>query len=164
MSPVRVEPDYVLSVDGERRLVRGAESGESLLDVLRDRLSLTATKDGCRQGRCGSCSILLDGALVTACTVLAADAVDLQVTTAAGLGSSADPAVVQQRFVERGAVQCGFCTPGMTVAVTALLLQTPTPSEVEIREGLCGNLCRCTGYGRILDAVRSLATPVQTQP
>lgn len=153
------EPDYALVVDGTELTVRGASTTASLLDVLRDSLGLTATKDGCRQGRCGSCSVLLDGRLVTACTVLAADVVGEQVTTVAGLGTPEDPSRVQQAFVECGAVQCGFCTPGMTVALTALLEQDPTPDEVTIREGLCGNLCRCTGYGRILAAARSLAAP-----
>ena len=152
-----VEPDYELLVDGVPRVVSGAEPAASLLDVLRDSLALTATKDGCRQGRCGSCSVLLDGALVTACTVLAADVTDLAVTTALGLGTEADPSPVQQAFVQCGGVQCGFCTPGMTVAVTALMAEDPSPDEAAIRAGLCGNLCRCTGYGRILDAVRTLA-------
>ena len=151
------EPDYPLLIDGVEHTVTEAGPAESLLDVLRDRLGLTATKDGCRQGRCGSCSVLLDGALVTACTVLAADAVGAEVVTAVGLGTSAQMSRVQKAFVECGAVQCGFCTPGMTVAMTALLTDEPAPSEVQIREGLCGNLCRCTGYGRILAAARSLA-------
>ncbi len=149
-------PTYELVVNGRARTVEGARVEESLLTVLRRRLGLVGTKDACEQGRCGSCSVLLDGRLVASCLVLAADAVDAEVVTIEGLGSEGRPTDVQQAFLDAGAVQCGFCTPGFVMAVTALLEQRPDAGETEIREHLSGNLCRCTGYGRILAAVRSV--------
>jgi aerobic carbon-monoxide dehydrogenase small subunit len=127
--------------------------GESLLFALRERLGLPGSKNACEQGECGSCSVLLDGALVCACLVLAAQADGHDVVTVEGDGFEN----VQQAFVEAGAVQCGFCTPGLVVATAALLRDTPNPSEDEIREALSGNLCRCTGYAKIFDAVRLAA-------
>ncbi len=147
---------YQLRVDGARHQVHGAWLGASLLSVLRDTLDLTTVKDACEQGRCGSCSVLLDGRLVASCTVLAADAEDAEVTSVAGLRPSGPARAVAAAFVREGAVQCGYCTPGMVVAVTDLLARRPDADDGEVREALSGNICRCTGYGRILAAVRAV--------
>ncbi len=128
--------------------------GESLLTALRDTLELPGSKNACEQGECGSCSVLLDGELVCACLVLAAQANGHEVVTVEGLANGDDLHPVQTAFVEAGAVQCGFCTPGLVVAVADLLERTPDPSEDEVREALSGNVCRCTGYVKIFDAVR----------
>ena len=134
--------------------VRG---GESLLTVLRDTLELPGSKNACEQGECGSCSVLLDGELVCACLVLAAQVDGHEVVTVEGLARGDDLHPVQAAFVEAGAVQCGFCTPGLVVAVADLLERVPDPSEDEVREALSGNVCRCTGYVKIFDAVRLAA-------
>jgi aerobic carbon-monoxide dehydrogenase small subunit len=134
--------------------------GESLLFALRERLELPGSKNACEQGECGSCSVLLDGELVCACLVLAAQAVGHDVVTVEGLTVDGRLHRVQEAFVEAGAVQCGFCTPGLVVAAADLLRRTPDPSEDEIREALSGNLCRCTGYAKIFDAVRLAAEAV----
>ena len=131
--------------------------GESLLYVLRERLGLPGSKNACEQGECGSCSVLLDGTLVCACLVLAAQADGHDVTTVEGLAEDDELHPVQRAFVESGAVQCGFCTPGLVVAAADLLERSPEPSDDEIREALSGNLCRCTGYAKIFDAVRLAA-------
>jgi aerobic carbon-monoxide dehydrogenase small subunit len=131
--------------------------GESLLFALRERLGLPGSKNACEQGECGSCSILLDGELVCACLVLAAQAEGHEVVTVEGLRDGAGLHPVQEAFVESGAVQCGFCTPGLVVAVADLLRRSPEPSDDEMREALSGNLCRCTGYAKIFDAVRLAA-------
>ena len=131
--------------------------GESLLFTLRERLGLPGSKNACEQGECGSCSVLLDGVLVCACLVLAAQVDGHEVVTVEGLGNGGDLHPVQQAFVEAGAVQCGFCTPGLVVATVDLLARSPDPSEDEIREALSGNLCRCTGYAKIFDAVKLAA-------
>ena len=131
--------------------------GESLLYALRERLGLPGSKNACEQGECGSCSVLLDGVLACSCLVLAAQADGHEVVTVEGLAANGEPHPVQRAFVEAGAVQCGFCTPGLVVAAADLLERVPSPSDDEIREALSGNLCRCTGYGRILEAVRSAA-------
>jgi aerobic carbon-monoxide dehydrogenase small subunit len=131
--------------------------GESLLYVLRERLGLPGSKNACEQGECGSCSVLLDGTLVCACLVLGAQAHGHDVVTVEGLAEDGRLHRVQKAFVETGAVQCGFCTPGLVVATADLLAHTPDPSEYEIREALSGNLCRCTGYAKIFDAVRLAA-------
>ena len=145
-----------LTVNGERREA-DLWGGESLLTLLRDGLELPGSKNACEQGECGSCSVLLDGELVCACLVLAAQADGHEVLTVEGLarGNSLHP--VQQAFVDAGAVQCGFCTPGLVVAVADLLDRTPQPTDDEIREALSGNVCRCTGYVKIFDAVRRAA-------
>ena len=143
-------------VNGERHDAEIWE-GESLLFALRERLGFPGSKNACEQGECGSCSVLLDGELVCACLVLAAQADGHDLVTVEGLGAGDDLHPVQQAFVDAGAVQCGFCTPGLVVATSALLERTPNPSEDEIREALSGNLCRCTGYEKILDAVRDAA-------
>jgi carbon-monoxide dehydrogenase small subunit len=131
--------------------------GESLLFALRERLGLPGSKNACEQGECGSCSVLLDGQLVCACLVLAAQAHGHAVVTVEGLSGGAGLHRVQEAFVAAGAVQCGFCTPGLVVATADLLARVPSPSEDEIREALSGNLCRCTGYAKIFDAVRLAA-------
>ncbi len=145
-----------LTVNGEPQETDVWE-GESLLYALRERLDLPGSKNACEQGECGSCSVLLDGALVCACLVLAAQADGHEVVTVEGLAGDGGLHPVQEAFVEAGAVQCGFCTPGLVVAVADLLRQRPDPSDDEIREALSGNLCRCTGYGKIFDAVRLAA-------
>ncbi len=129
-------------------------AGESLLFALRERLGLPGSKNACEQGECGSCSVLMDGTLVCACLVLAAQADGHEVVTVEGLAEDGRLHRVQEAFVEAGAVQCGFCTPGLVVATAALLRENPAPTEDEIREALSGNLCRCTGYTKIFDAVR----------
>jgi carbon-monoxide dehydrogenase small subunit len=149
---VRIE----LVVNGEQREA-DVWPGESLLYALRERLGFPGSKNACEQGECGSCSVLLDGKLVCACLVLAAQADGHEVVTVEGLAGGGGLHRVQEAFVEAGAVQCGFCTPGLVVATAALLEQRPDPSEDEIREALEGNLCRCTGYQNIVDAVRIAA-------
>jgi carbon-monoxide dehydrogenase small subunit len=145
-----------LTVNGERREV-DVWAGESLLATLRDRLELPGSKNACEQGECGSCSVLLDGELVCSCLVLAAQADGHHVVTVEGLASPDGLHPVQQAFAETGAVQCGFCTPGFVVAAADLLSRSPSPTDDEIREALSGNLCRCTGYAKILEAVRLAA-------
>jgi carbon-monoxide dehydrogenase small subunit len=145
---------YKLTVNGREREVEGAWIGESLLYVLRERLGLPGSKNACEQGECGSCSLLLDGVVVCACCVLAVDAVGSEVRTVEGLAVEEELTDVQRAFVETGGVQCGFCTPGLIVAIHDLLDRRPAASELEVREAISGNLCRCTGYGRILAAVR----------
>jgi aerobic carbon-monoxide dehydrogenase small subunit len=146
-----------LTVNGERHET-DAWPGESLLYVLRERIGLPGSKNACEQGECGSCSVLLDGSLVCACLVLAAQAEGHEVVTVEGLGGDEQLHRVQEAFAETGAVQCGFCTPGFVVATADLLARNPAPSDDEIREALSGNLCRCTGYAKIFDAVRLAAT------
>jgi aerobic carbon-monoxide dehydrogenase small subunit len=146
-----------LVVNGERREMDVWE-GESLLYALRERLGLPGSKNACEQGECGSCSVLLDGTLVCACLVLAAQADDREVVTVEGLAAVDRLHPVQEAFVEAGAVQCGFCTPGLVVATADLLAHSPDPDEDQIREALSGNLCRCTGYAKIFEAVRLAAS------
>jgi carbon-monoxide dehydrogenase small subunit len=145
-----------LTVNGER-VEADVWEGESLLFALRESLGLPGSKNACEQGECGSCSLLLDGELVCSCLVLAAQADGHEVVTVEGLGAGDELHPVQQAFVDAGAVQCGFCTPGLIVATASLLERTPEPSDYEIREALSGNLCRCTGYAKIFDAVRLAA-------
>jgi carbon-monoxide dehydrogenase small subunit len=148
---------YTLRVNGVEHDVDHAWIGESLLHVLRERLGLPGSKNACEQGECGSCSVLVDGELVCSCLVLAAQADGHEVTTVEGLASADGLHRVQQAFVDAGAVQCGFCTPGLVVATAALLERMPDPSDDVIREELSGSLCRCTGYAKIFDAVRLAA-------
>jgi aerobic carbon-monoxide dehydrogenase small subunit len=150
-------------VNGEERTVDGLWEGESLLYALRERLGLPGSKNACEQGECGSCSVLLDGTLVCACLVLALQAEGREVVTIEGLGGGAGLHAVQEAFVEAGAVQCGFCTPGLVMAACDLLGRSPDPGELEVREALAGNLCRCTGYAKILDAVRLAAGRLRAQ-
>ena len=148
-----------LTVNGERREA-DIWAGESLLYALRERLGLPGSKNACEQGECGSCSVVLDGTLVCACLVLAAQADGHKVVTVEGLGQGDRLHPVQEAFVRAGAVQCGFCTPGLVIAAADLLAKNPDPSDDEIREALSGNLCRCTGYAKIFDAVRLAAGAV----
>ena len=141
------------TVNGEPREADGVWEGESLLYVLRERMGLPGSKNACEQGECGSCSVYLDGELVCACLVLAGQAEGAEVVTVEGLADG-DLHPVQQAFLDAGAVQCGFCTPGLIVATHDLLARDPQPNEPAVREALAGNLCRCTGYEKILDAVR----------
>lgn len=145
-----------LVVNGEPREA-DVWDGESLLFALRERLGLPGSKNACEQGECGSCSVLLDGVLVCACLVLAGQADGHEVVTVEGLGDGDRLHRVQEAFLETGAVQCGFCTPGLVVATADLLERSSEPSDDEIREALSGNLCRCTGYAKIFDAVRLAA-------
>jgi carbon-monoxide dehydrogenase small subunit len=134
--------------------------GESLLYVLRERFGLFGSKNACEQGECGSCSVYLDGKLVCACLVLGGQAEGREIVTVEGIGSGDALHAVQEAFVEAGAVQCGFCTPGLIVAAHDLLQRIPEPSTVQIREALAGNICRCTGYAKIIDAVHLAAARV----
>ena len=144
-------------VNGEDRQVEGVWEGESLLYVLRERLGLPGSKNACEQGECGSCSVYLGGVLVCSCLVLAGQAEGCEILTVEGLAEGEALHPVQEAFVETGAVQCGFCTPGLIISTHDLLERNRDPTDSEIREALAGNLCRCTGYEKILDAVR-LAT------
>ena len=144
------------TVNGEKRQADDVWPGESLLYVLRERLGLPGAKNACEQGECGSCSVLMDGAVVASCCVLAADAVGSAITTVEGLTGEGELSDVQRAFIDQGAVQCGFCIPGMIVALTDLLDRSPGASELEMREAISGNLCRCTGYGRIFAAFRQV--------
>jgi len=145
------------TVNGESREADDVWEGESLLYVLRERLGLPGSKNACEQGECGSCTVYLDGEAVCACLVAAGQAEGREVRTVEGLsaGDTLDP--VQRAFIDAGAVQCGFCTPGLIVAAHDLLERVPQPKDAEIREALAGNLCRCTGYEKILDAVHLAA-------
>jgi carbon-monoxide dehydrogenase small subunit len=149
--------NLTLTVNGQSHEVEDIWPGESLLYVLRERMGYPGSKNACEQGECGSCSVYLDGELVCACLVLAAQATGRSVVTVEGLAEKDELHPIQRAFVETGAVQCGFCTPGLIVATHELLQRKPAPSDPEIREALAGNLCRCTGYEKILDAVRLAA-------
>ena len=151
------------TVNGEARQIDGVWEGESLLYVLRERMGLPGSKNACEQGECGSCSIYLDRVLVCACLVLAAQAEGREIVTVEGLARGEELHPVQDAYVETGAVQCGFCTPGLIMATHELLGRNQKPSDAEIREALAGNLCRCTGYEKILDAVRLAAERTATQ-
>jgi aerobic carbon-monoxide dehydrogenase small subunit len=147
---------YDLTINGRRHEVPQAWLGESLLYVLRERLGLPGSKNACDQGECGSCSVVLDGRLVCSCCVMAADAVDADVRTVEGVAPEGELSDVQQAFLDEGAVQCGFCIPGLIVAVHDLLDAKPDADQLTVREAISGNLCRCTGYGRILEAVATV--------
>jgi aerobic carbon-monoxide dehydrogenase small subunit len=150
------------TVNGTEQTVDDVWPGESLLFLLRERLGLPGSKNACEQGECGSCTVYLDGEPVCSCLVAAGQAIGRDVVTVEGLASGEALHPVQEAFVEAGAVQCGFCTPGLVVAAHDLLARVPQPDDLEIREALAGNLCRCTGYEKILDAVR-LAAAKQVQ-
>jgi carbon-monoxide dehydrogenase small subunit len=145
-----------LVVNGATRAAE-ARDGESLLSFLRDELELPGSKNACEQGECGSCSVTLDGALVCSCLVLAAACAGKTVETVEAFAEDGKLLPLQQAFLKAGAVQCGFCTPGLIVAANALLARNPEPTDAEIREALSGNICRCTGYGKILEAVHAVA-------
>ncbi|TMB95711.1 MAG: (2Fe-2S)-binding protein [Chloroflexi bacterium] len=145
------------TVNGKQISADDVWAGESLLYVLRERLGLFGSKNACEQGECGSCSVYLDGKLVCACLVLGGQAEGREIVTVEGIASDGALHAVQEAFVEAGAVQCGFCTPGLIVAAHDLLNRIPEPSTVQIREALAGNICRCTGYAKIIDAVHLAA-------
>ncbi|MGH9245261.1 MAG: (2Fe-2S)-binding protein [Acidimicrobiales bacterium] len=146
-----------LTVNGEAVTIAVDDEFELLCDVLRDRLQLFGTKTGCREGMCGSCNVLLDGELVRSCLVLAGQAQGASVVTIEGLTAEGDARRIQDAFVRLGAVQCGFCTPGMVVSLTRLLIDQPAPAAEQVLDAMSGNLCRCTGYGKIVDAVLAIA-------
>ena len=145
------------TVNGQARVAEGGWEGESLLNVLREHLRLPGSKNACEQGECGSCSVYLDGQLVCACLVLGGQAQGRKVVTVEGLATDQGLHPVQEAYLEAGAVQCGFCTPGLIVATHDLLARVPNPTTTEIREALAGNICRCTGYVKIIDAVHLAA-------
>lgn len=147
---------YVLRVNGADRPVTGAWIGESLLYVLRERLGLAGAKDGCSQGECGACAVQVDGRLVASCLVPAATAAGSEVRTVEGLATGGELSDVQQALCRSGAVQCGFCVPGMAMTIHDLLEGNHAPSELETRQAVCGNLCRCSGYSGVVDAVREV--------
>ncbi|MGA0035615.1 MAG: (2Fe-2S)-binding protein [Ilumatobacteraceae bacterium] len=151
MTYISDEKHFELTVNSSKYQVKDSFLGASLLSVLRDHIGLTGSKGACEEGECGSCSVLLDGNLVCSCLVLAASVTRSSIVTVEGLGGATD---VQQAFVECGAIQCGFCSPGLIMAATNLLDRNPEPAPDDVREALAGNLCRCTGYGRILEAVQ----------
>jgi len=145
--------NYTLNVNGTVHPVKDAWIGESLLYVLRERLGLPGSKGACEQGECGSCTVVIDGSAVCSCLVMAATAVDSQIATIEGLAEDGALTDVQEAFITEGAVQCGFCTPGLVMAVHHLLESNDNPDEMTVKEALSGNICRCTGYGRIFAAV-----------
>ena len=146
-----------LTVNGEVRSAENVWGGESLLYVLRERMGLRGSKNACEQGECGSCTVYLDGELVCSCLVAAGQAHGSDIVTVEGIGHDGELDPVQRAYVSEGAVQCGFCTPGLIVATHHLLETNPSPSDLEIREALAGNLCRCTGYEKIISAVNTAA-------
>jgi carbon-monoxide dehydrogenase small subunit len=145
-----------LVINGETHILE-VEHRRTLLDVIRDDLRLTGTKKMCGQGECGSCTVLMDGLAVNACLVLALDADGKRIETIEGLAQSGGLHPIQEAFIEKGAIQCGFCAPGMILTTKALLAKNPTPTEGEIKTAIAGNFCRCTGYARIVDAIQSAA-------
>jgi len=147
-----------LTVNGQARTV-SVWPMERLLDVIREGLGLTGTKEGCGEGECGACSILLDGQLTNSCLVPALQAEGREITTIEGIECGEELGAVQRAFVECGGAQCGICTPGMIIAAVSLLRENPQPTEADVRDGLAGNLCRCTGYLRIFEAVMSASKP-----
>ena len=146
---------YNLTVNGETHQVHDSWVGESLLYVLRERLGLPGSKGACEQGECGSCTVIMDGQAVCSCLVMAATAIDSDIQTVENLSPNGVLTEVQNAFITEGGVQCGFCTPGLVVAIEHLLSQNSDPSELEIKEAISGNICRCTGYGRIFEAVET---------
>jgi carbon-monoxide dehydrogenase small subunit len=148
------------TVNGEERTAL-ADTRDTLLELLRQRLGLTGTKEGCSNGNCGTCTVLVDGAPVCACLMLAQEAPGRNIVTIEGLSNGATLHPIQQALVEHGGTQCGFCTPGIVLSAKALLDQNPSPTEQEIRHAIAGNLCRCTGYGKIVEAIASVAASAQ---
>jgi carbon-monoxide dehydrogenase small subunit len=145
-----------LTINGKKREVKTTASTR-LLDLIRDDLHLTGTKEGCGKGECGACTVIMNGELVVSCLVLALQADGAVITTIEGIGDDKCLDPVQEAFIETGAVQCGFCTPGMILAAKKLLEENPHPDEEEIKQGISGNLCRCTGYQKIIDAIKLVA-------
>lgn len=144
------------TVNGEERTVL-ADTRDTLLGLLRDRLGLTGTKEGCGNGNCGTCTVLMDGAAVNACLVLAQEASESEIVTIEGIADGDQLHPIQEALVAHGGTQCGFCTPGIVISAKALLDSNPDPSEAEIRHAVAGNLCRCTGYGKIVEAIAAAA-------
>lgn len=144
------------TVNGESHELE-VEPNRTLLEVLRTDLGLTAAKNGCNMSVCGTCSVILDGRIVNSCSVLALEAKGKSVTTLEGLGTAENPHPLQKAFIEYGAIQCGFCTPGMLLSAKVLLDENPMPTESEVRRALMGNLCRCTGYAKIVEAIKAVA-------
>lgn len=151
-----MKQDITLKINGETYEVR-IKPSETLLEVLRDKLGLTGTKEGCDTGKCGACTVLIEGKAVRSCLTLAITARDKEITTIEGLARGAELHPIQQAFVDYGALQCGFCTPGMIMISNAFLEENPDPTEKEIREALIGNICRCTGYVKIVEAIQASA-------
>ncbi len=149
-----------LTVNGEERSVL-ADTRDTLLELLRERLRLTGTKEGCSNGNCGTCTVLVDGEPMCACLMLALEAPGHSIVTIEGLANGAALHPIQQALVEHGGTQCGFCTPGIVLSAKALLDRNPAPSEDDIRHAIAGNLCRCTGYGKIVEAVAAAATAMR---
>jgi carbon-monoxide dehydrogenase small subunit len=147
-------------INGEEHEVL-ADGRDTLLDLLRDRAGLTGTKEGCGNGNCGTCTVLFNGEPVNACLVLGGEASGARITTIEGIGSGNVLDAVQQALVTHGGSQCGFCTPGIVVSAVALLKRNSTPTDDEIRHAIAGNLCRCTGYDKIVEAIRSIAPASQ---
>jgi carbon-monoxide dehydrogenase small subunit len=147
-------------INGEEREVL-ADGRDTLLELLRDRVGLTGTKEGCGNGNCGTCTVLFDGEPVNACLVMAMEASGARITTVEGIANGNVLDAVQQALVAHGGSQCGFCTPGIVISAVALLKRNATPTDVEIRHAIAGNLCRCTGYDKIVEAIRSIANPSQ---
>lgn len=154
--------EITLFVNGQKEQV-SVPASMTLLTMLREKLCLTGTKNGCAAGECGACTVLLNGEPVNSCMVLAAECNGANILTVEGLANDKQLDDLQQSLIDQGAVQCGFCTPGMLISARALLNRNPHPSEAEIREALVGNLCRCTGYVRIIKAVQAAANPVQKE-
>ena len=158
MSKLMIE----LTINGKKRKVETTPSTR-LLDLIRDDLHLTGTKEGCGKGECGACTVIMNGELVTSCLILAPQADGADITTIEGVGDGENLDPVQEAFIETGAVQCGFCTPGMILAAKKLLEENPHPTEEEIKRGISGNLCRCTGYQKIFDAIKLAANRLSTR-
>jgi carbon-monoxide dehydrogenase small subunit len=152
MSKLKIE----LTINGKKKEVEITTSTR-LLDLIRDDLHLTGTKEGCGKGECGACTVIMNGALAASCLVLALQADGADITTIEGIGNDKCLDPIQEAFIETGAVQCGFCTPGMILAAKKLLEENPHPDEEEIKRGISGNLCRCTGYQKIVDAIKLAA-------
>jgi aerobic carbon-monoxide dehydrogenase small subunit len=150
------------TVNGEERAVL-ADTRDTLLELLRDRIGLTGTKEGCGNGNCGTCTVLVDGAPMCACLMLALEAPGREIVTIEGLSKGGELHPIQQALVEHNGTQCGFCTPGIVLSAKALLDTNPAPTEAEIRHAIAGNLCRCTGYGKIVEAIASVAATAQGQ-
>jgi len=155
--------DITLRINGQAYQLQ-VDSNERLVHVIRERLNLTGTKTNCLLGVCGTCTIIMDGQAVNSCSILAVEADEKAITTVEGLANGEDLHPLQQAFMEKGAVQCGYCTPGMLMSMKALLDETPEPTEEEIRRAMVGNLCRCTGYEKIVDAVQAAAQTREEEP
>ena len=162
VAPIVKKTVITCTVNGEDHTVL-ADPRDTLLELLRDRLGLTGTKEGCGNGNCGSCTVLMDGEPVCACLVLAGEAAGADVTTVEGLKVGAARHPVQQALIDHGGTQCGFCTPGIIMSAVALLERNPTPTDGEIRHAIAGNICRCTGYEKIIRAIASAAASTEAQ-